>query len=936
MPRVNRAVWLRRPSLALPIGGLCLFAFLLLALLLTWPLAAHIATHVPGDGIDDPSLAWNLWWAKHALVDQPQNPFAVRWQFWPVGINLAFYTLTVLNGVLGIPLQLVFGLIPAYNLLLLSSFALGGFGAYLLCLDALRAARGRDAARSPAGRTAAFLGAALFAFASPKLFYAALGQGNIARSQWMPFAALYILRAARPTGRARDAALAALFVALQAYAELTYATFLALFAALAALWGLIQSHRGFSVLEDCASDGSLRADFGTLRVGSCAHAGEHAARPARRRATSSPRAAASPICSPPIWRAISLPTQLHPVFGEIIRSVANDSAPRPDGSQMPVNKGQQIYVGYVALMLAGWALMRRGAEERRGRGETWFWAASAVVFFVLTLGPSLRVLGYDLGIPLPFALLARLPFFEGNRYPSRYSVMLLVSLAPSRRPGGVGRECRVPRPASRVPGSRFQSPHLTLHVSPIHRGPSAPGGLWLRFTSHALSSCSPRCCSNTSRCRSQSPTCACPPFTNAWPRRPGDFALLELPPGWRNGARVAGKKDIVIMQQLWNQSAHGKRVLGGNTSRNPDFKFQYFSEDPTLARLIAQTNAADVPQHDALRAALAASPITPADQERARALAAFLEIRYVMVHRDVMPADTETALRDLLPVELAAEEGPLALYRVTPSLTDPTTFAVGTDAGRMALAEGWSPPALEVSGPAPAVSGPVPETDSPDTIQPQDDLSPVFAQRQETRLLLPLPPDRTRVRLRMGALAPDQTVALAVDGRAIPAQPLSETPGWIAFDIPADADRPRLSDVRMRFGVLRPIDDLARTLSRAGTRRATRAQRGRRNRRLRPHLRERRGCLAEHARLQPRGAQPVGRARAGSRRLRYARRSRGLDRAGRVGRCAARWCAGGRGRARRGQPEPDRGGRRRLALPGCTDRPARPFPLGPRLHRRKG
>ena len=114
-----------------------LSAYLLLGLILTWPLVAHLATHVPGDGIDDPSLAWNLWWVKHALVDLPQNPFISAWQFWPIGINLAFYTLTVLNGMLGIPLVSAFGVIPAYNLLLLSSFVLGGYGAYLLALDFL-------------------------------------------------------------------------------------------------------------------------------------------------------------------------------------------------------------------------------------------------------------------------------------------------------------------------------------------------------------------------------------------------------------------------------------------------------------------------------------------------------------------------------------------------------------------------------------------------------------------------------------------------------------------------------------------------------------------------------------------------------------------------------------------------------------------------------
>ena len=79
---------------------------------------------------------------------------------------------------------------------------------------------------------------------------------------------------------------------------------------------------------------------------------------------------------------------------------------------------------------------------------------------------------------------------------------------------------------------------------------------------------------------------------------------------------MAGKQDIVIMQQLWNQTSHGKRLLGGNTSRNPEFKFQFFSEDPnTLARLIALTDAADVPQHDALRGDPDCQPDHPADAQ---------------------------------------------------------------------------------------------------------------------------------------------------------------------------------------------------------------------------------------------------------------------------------------------------------------------------------
>ena len=351
------------------------------------------------------------------------------------------------------------------------------------------------------------------------------------------------------------------------------------------------------------------------------------------------------------------PTQLHPLLGGLIRAWSHDSTPQPDGSHFAVNKGQQIYLGYVALALAVF-----GAWRDRRRGETWFWVTSALLFFVLTLGPNLRIAGHDTGIPLPFRLLEQLPFFKGNRYPSRYSVMLMMSVSPLVAAGAYGvlrvrralwipfclrccvhppsRSCISAKPPEDAPRTTYHTSRFTLHAS---RSPS---------------SCSPFSSSNISPSRCPISDLRVPAIYAHVAAESGDFALLELPPGWRNGARVAGKQDVVIMSQLWNQTSHGKRVLGGNTSRNPDFKFQYFSEDPTLARLIALTNAADLPdQHGALREALAATPVTVEDRERARNLAAFLSLRYVMVHRDKLPPDTESALRELLPVQLGPAAG---------------------------------------------------------------------------------------------------------------------------------------------------------------------------------------------------------------------------------------------------------------------------------------
>lgn len=728
-----------------------LLGYTLLGLLLTWPMVARFFTHVPGDGIDDPSLAWNLWWVKHALVDQPQNVFQVGWQFWPIGINLAFYTLTVLNGMLSVPLQAVGGVVPAYNLLLFSSFVLSGLGGYLLSREFLR---GKDARLA---QCAAFIGGALYAFASAKLFYAALGQGNIASSQWVPFAALYIWRAARPGGRRRDAALAAVFLALQAYAELTYASFLVIFAGIAFVWGLLQRERRIwpllgrfalmaalflaalapalaNMLPDLVAEG----DFFTSGGGF------------------------ADIFSADLAGYL-VPTLLHPLLGGIIKGWS--AAAAEAGRQFAVDKGQHVTVGYVAL---GLALV--GAWRSRRKAAGWLWIASAALFFLLTLGPNLRIAGLDTGVPLPFRLVEQLPFFKGNRYPSRYSVMLLMSLAPLVAMGAyqiLAKPDRSGRPVTF--GSR-----ATLI------GGLVLGLMLFEHLSAPLPSSDLRV-----------------PALYDWvAATPGDFALLELPIGWRNGARVAGKQDVIIMAQLWNQTDHGKRVLGGNTSRNPEFKFQYFSELPTLARLIALTNAADIPQHDALRGRLAATPITNEDRALAREWAAFTNIRYVMVHRDRLPAETEAAAVDLLALTPVAEDGALALYEV-PMGEPPSVYRLGEDSGRMALGEGWAPiaPGAKATAEEPLFA---------------------YAQREEARLLLPIGDARAQIILAAQTLVPDQRVRVIADGDDLGEQALSFSKTTLTFDVPPRAGRPPLSDVRLRFAKSVPFDMFAMQLSRSG------------------------------------------------------------------------------------------------------------------------
>lgn len=638
--------------------GLALVLYLTLALVLTWPLVSHFTAYVPGDGIDDPALAWNLWWLKTRLVDQlATDIFHAGWMFHPVAINLAFYTLTPLNGLLSVPLQTAFSLVVANNLLVLASFVLAAFGAYLLAYDQLRWFAPRVTPRY----LAALVAGVIYAFASSKLFYVSLGQFNIASSQWAPFCVLYLLRmvqASSPRARLRSAALAGLFLVFQAWAELTYASFLLIFAALLAVYALLlalwenrraaggqaaQLVLAFAVtgavflagiapilaamLPDMRTEGDFFASGGGF----------------------------ADLFSADLFGYL-VPTRLHPLLGDWVATLP-----------FPNDKGQHIYVGYLAatLAVAGLAVALRRRDTRRWGA---FWLVALVSFWLLTLGPQVRWLGEATSLPGPFALVSQLPFFSGNRYPSRYSIMLMLAVAVCASWGVAWVLARVPlRRAgllAAAAGVLFLGEHLS---APLPLSSFAVPSLYASLA--------------------------------AAPLQEEGGVLLELPTGWRNGARVLGKSDLLIMYQQWYQSVHGQRRLGGNTSRNPEDKFQYFSEAPVLGDLVALMNA-DRP-HIAAEVAANWEAIAARGRAMGGQVLDFLGVDYVTLHMAQAPPELVAYVETVLPLTLVETwEGvdwrgaaaTIRLYRFDPP-ESPSAQQINLEsaAGNLYLGAGWSP-----------------------------------------------------------------------------------------------------------------------------------------------------------------------------------------------------------------------------------------------------
>jgi hypothetical protein len=735
---------------------LALLAFTLLAFMLTWPLAAHLSTHVPGNGTDDPPLTWNLWWVRYALLNLGSNPFRGSSLFYPLGINLAFYTLTLLNGLLSMPLQLTLGLIPATNVMLLSSFVLSGYGAFLLASYVL-AAKGKQppAKQGSAFRgrgsvyLAAFVAGLVYAFASSKMFYAALGQWNIASSQWIPFYVLYLLKAGDQPRRWRYPLLAALFLLFQAYAELTYASFLVLFTVLWLAWRAAHPVHRRTVPRTLANLGLI----GAMVVVGLAPVLAMMVPDLRTEGDLLVQGGGFADVFSADLLGFLVPSMHNPLFGSLVERFHFDHT-----------VGQHIYPGYSVLVLAalGAAVSwrRRTSEEssqptRKSAGAGAFWTLSTVVFWLMTLGPALRINGHDTGIPLPFALVARLPFFEGNRYPSRYGVMLVLSLGVLAALGVRWLIEKLTDLDLRAPVRRALGLTCCLVLA---------GGILFEHLSIPLPLSDMRV----------------PAAYQAIAQKiPGNGTLLDLPVAWRNGARVTGTMAPIIMFEQYYQSVHQRPILAGNTSRNPPQKFQYFTEAPVINTLIALETGHNV---------------DPAVVERDRELAGdvlrFFNIQAVVVHTAECGPEMIPYLEATMPVEPFYHGDGIVAYRASlPPWPDAWTITPGDDLSRLSFAEGWSVPA----GGA------------------------IWAQRQAARLLVPMNGGPQQMSFR--AFVPEGGQKLSVDLNGQRVQQIAMAAGWQAYEfaLPSSSVREGLNEVWLRFDTLYPAGDASLTAREIGT-----------------------------------------------------------------------------------------------------------------------
>lgn len=367
---------------------------------MTYPLVRDFDGALVGNNFDAWQNLWNFWWTRIA-VEQQQNPFQTPLLYAPDGAPLYLHTLNLFDGLLSLPFQYVGNLIAAYNAVVLASFVLSAYFAYLLV------------AQVSGSRQAGFVGGIIYGFSAYQLDHLAYGQTNLLASEWLPAYCLCLLRATDTTGRRRTlfvvAAACTLFLLM--LCDWQYVIFAILFTF---LWvvAVLAGRRDARVVLVAGAIGALWAllalpilipTFNTLQSGITAYVTEsylveHSA---------DLLSLIVPGSQQRWWRALT---------GRFAGLAAISAYARGE------------YLGFVPLALAALGVI---AGWRRAR----FWLVTALVGVVLALGPVLQIAGQrQFGaagqvVPLPYRLLQGLPGFAIARVPTRYTLLAVLALA---------------------------------------------------------------------------------------------------------------------------------------------------------------------------------------------------------------------------------------------------------------------------------------------------------------------------------------------------------------------------------------------------------------------------------------------------------------------------------------------------------------------------
>jgi hypothetical protein len=316
---------------------------------------------------------------------------------------LAWSTLDPLAGILALPLSLLAGPAIAYNLSLILQLALAAFFARLLCLRICR------------NETAALFSGIAFGL-GPFLLAHALGHLSLVTAFPVP---LYVLALDNVLGKQapswKDGILAGLALLLTALAHYNYTVFCIMLTAvfLAVDLAIAGAANGRALLQRTwlaltVAAATFVAAFSPLLI---MMLGNRADVPAPRTTAHVVQYSADALgFLVPSWNNVLLGNFAHGLDARIFVAGFEGT----------------VYAGPILLLLAVLGIWKGRAKQPQW---TMRGAIAAIFFYLLSLGPEIRILGRLTRVPGPAALLYHFRFARFISVPARFDVIVLLCLA---------------------------------------------------------------------------------------------------------------------------------------------------------------------------------------------------------------------------------------------------------------------------------------------------------------------------------------------------------------------------------------------------------------------------------------------------------------------------------------------------------------------------
>jgi hypothetical protein len=371
-----------------------IFAFALyagLTVVVTWPLAAQLGTHIPGLVGDSFVHLWTFEWVKKSLL-LGQSPFFTNMLFYPQGTTLVFHNIAWMNILGWLFLQSFMGGAAAYSLVHMSVLTFNGYATFLLAREVTQS----DRASFVAGLVCAFWPFILSHQDHPNLIF--IG--------WIPLALIF-LRRMFANGRLQDALLVALFLILTGITRLQVLIMAAPLVGLYVLFVLIneKATRTWQILKLLLMI--------IVVTGLCL------------------LPLAAPLLVSQITRTYPqdlfvdeklyvtdllgfvVPSRYHPLWGQQALGWS---------WQLAGNMSYVPFLGFTTLALSIFGVLGAWCKAR-------FWLIAALFYGIMALGPYLMINGHPTEIPLPYVLIEEWFLVQVIRHPERLNVMLSIPMA---------------------------------------------------------------------------------------------------------------------------------------------------------------------------------------------------------------------------------------------------------------------------------------------------------------------------------------------------------------------------------------------------------------------------------------------------------------------------------------------------------------------------